>query len=263
MKILTVAMRVPDSRASIQVAADGSGIATVGLKFVCNPFDELAIEQAVQLREKRSDVEEIVVLTAGGHDANQVLRTALAMGCDRAIHLVGDDLPGHDEIAMARLLAATIRHAEVEADLVLCGRQTIDNDSGELGPALAEFLELGHIGAVVRLELNETGSSLRAHRRIEGAEEVLEGVLPIVLTCEKGLVEPRYPSLPNLMKAKKKPVETVNTAALPEAATAASKTRIVKLEPPAARPRCRIIDGKPREMARELVRLLREEAKVV
>ena len=109
MKILTVAMRVPDSRASLKVAADGSGMATVGLKFVCNPFDDRAIEQAVQLREKRSDIEEIVVLTAGGHDANQVLRTALAMGCDRAIHLVGDDLPGHDEIAMARLLAATIR----------------------------------------------------------------------------------------------------------------------------------------------------------
>ncbi|MCP3902233.1 MAG: electron transfer flavoprotein subunit beta/FixA family protein, partial [Planctomycetes bacterium] len=180
-----------------------------------------------------------------------------------AIHLVGDDLPRHDEIAMARLLAAAIRHTGVDADLVLCGKQTIDNDSGELGPALAEFLELPHIGAVVRVELDEAGASLRAHRRIEGAEEVLEGALPIVLTCEKGLVEPRYPSLPNLMKAKKKPVETVSRDDLPDAATVAPRTRLVRLEPPVARPPCRVVDGEPREMARELVRLLREEARVL
>ena len=101
MRILTVAMQVPDSRASIKVAADGSGIETAGLKFVCNPFDEFAVEQAVQLKEKRADVEEVVVLTAGSSGASQVLRTALAMGVDRAIHLVGDDLPGpqdHDPL---------------------------------------------------------------------------------------------------------------------------------------------------------------------
>ncbi|MCP3904265.1 MAG: electron transfer flavoprotein subunit beta, partial [Planctomycetes bacterium] len=130
MRILTLAMQVPDSRASIKVAADGSGIDASGLKLVCNPFDEFAVEQAVQLKEKRADVEEIVVLTAGDAGASQVLRTALAMGADRAIHLVGDDLPRHDEIAMARLLAAAIRHTGVDADLVLCGKQTIDNDSG-------------------------------------------------------------------------------------------------------------------------------------
>ncbi|MHC5022880.1 MAG: electron transfer flavoprotein subunit beta/FixA family protein [Planctomycetota bacterium] len=263
MRILTVAMQVPDSRASITVAADGSGIETAGLKLVCNPFDEFAVEQAVRLKEGRADVEEVVVLTAGDASASQVLRTALAMGADRAIHLLGDDLPHHDEIAMARLLAATIRHAGVEAHLVLCGKQIIVNDSGELGPALAEFLGLPHIGAATSLELDEAGSSLRARRRVEGAEEVLEGALPMVLTCDKGLVEPRYPSLPNLMKAKKKPVETIAPADLPAAATVTPKTRFVRLEPPAARPPCRLIEGEPREMARELVRLLREEAKVV
>ena len=263
MKILTIAMQVPDSRASIKVASDGTGIETTGLKFVCNPFDEFAVEQAVQLKEKRDDVEEVVVLTAGDSGASGVLRTALAMGADRAIQLAGDELPGHDEITMARLIAATIRHFAVDADLVLCGKQTIDNDSGELGPALAELLDLPHIGAVVSLELDGAGRSLKARRRVEGAEEVLEAALPILLTCEKGLVEPRYPSLPNLMKARKKPVETVSPADLEGAATVTPTTRLVRLEPPAARPACRIIEGEPPDMARELVRLLREEAKVL
>jgi len=263
MRILTVALSVPDSRAGIKVAADGSGIETAGLKFVCNPFDEFAIEQAVQLKERREDVDEVVVLTAGGAETSQVLRTALAMGADRAIHLADEDLPGHDEIAMARLLAATIHHADVNADLVLCGKQAIDNDSGELGPALAEFLGLPHIGAVTSLDLDEAGTSLWACRRIEGAEEVLEGALPMLLTCEKGLVEPRYPSLPNLMKAKKKPIETITTADLQLPSATTPRTRLVRLEPPPGRPPCRQLEGEPREMARELVHLLREEAKVI
>jgi electron transfer flavoprotein beta subunit len=263
MRILAVVKQVPDSRASVKVAADGSGIETAGLKLVCNPFDEFAVEQAVQWKETRADVEEIVVLTAGDPGASQALRTALAMGADRAIHLLGEDLPEHDEIAMAALLAATIEHAGLKVDLVLCGKQAIDNDSGELGPALAEFLGLPHIGAATSVALNEAGSSLRSHRRVEGAEEVLEGPLPMVLTCEKGLVEPRYPSLPNLMKAKKKRLETISPADLPGTAGAASRTRLVRLEPPQERPPCHMIEGEPQEMARELVRLLREEAKVL
>lgn len=266
MRVLTLVMQVPDSRAAIKVVPDGSCIDTTGVKFVCNPFDEFAVEQALQLKESRSDVEEVVALTVGGASAVQALRTALAMGVDRAIHVCDEELPTHDEIFLAEILAAAVRCGKADFDLILCGKQTIDRDAGELGPALAEFLDIPHIGAVTRLHLADDGESLRAHRRIEAAEEIVESPLPVLITCDKGLVEPRYPSLPNLIKANKKPVETVihsGPSDLPPLNAHALGTTLVKFSSPLPRPACKIIEGQPNEMARELVRLLRHEAKVV
>jgi electron transfer flavoprotein beta subunit len=260
LRILTLAMQVPDSRATVRVAANGLDIDTRAVKLVCNPFDEFAVEQGVQLKERRTDVTEITALTVGGETAFETLRTALAMGADRAIHVRLDE-PVHDELYLAELAAAAIGRDETSFDLILCGKQTIDHDAGELGPALAEFLGLPHVGAVVRLELADDAGTLRAHRRVEGAEEVVEAPLPVLITCEKGLVEPRYPSLPNLMKARKKPIQTLTVADLPGVGTPG--TALVKLAPPPQKPACRMIDGEPRQIARELVRLLREEAKVV
>lgn len=262
MRILTLAIQVPDSRSPISVAPDGSGIEKAGVKFVCNPFDEFAVEQAVQLKESRTDVTEIVALTIGAADATGTLRTALAMGADRAIHIV-DEVPARDELALAEILAAAIRRDEAGFDLILCGKQTIDRDAGELGPALAELLGRPHVGAITKLELADDASTARVHRRVEGAEEIAEAALPVLLTCEKGLVEPRYPPLPMLIKAKKKPLETVATADLPGLGALADGTTLVKLSPPPPRPTCTMIDGEPSEMARELVRRLREEAKVI
>jgi electron transfer flavoprotein beta subunit len=262
MRILTLAIQVPDSRSAIHVAADGSGIETTGVKFVCNPFDEFAVEQAVQLKEQRSDVSEIVAITIGPADAAGTLRTALAMGADQAIHVVDDD-PARDELALAELLAAAIGRDEAGFDLVICGKQTIDRDAGELGPALAELLGLPHVGAIVKLEVADDASAARIHRRVEGAEEVVEAALPVLLTCEKGLVEPRYPALPQLIKAKKKPLETIAAADLSSPGALAGGATMVKLAEPPPRPACTIIDGEPDEMARELVRALREEAKVI
>jgi electron transfer flavoprotein beta subunit len=263
MKILTLAMQVPDSRATLKLGADGKSVETGDLKLVCNPFDEFAVEQAVRFREAGLPIDEIVVATIGNAGSAQALRAALAMGADRGLHIVHDDLPMHDEILLASLLAEPIRLEPTTFDLILCGKQTIDNDAGILGPALAEFLDLPHIGAVVKLELAADGSSLRAHRRIEGAEEVFEMPLPGLVTCEKGLVEPRFPTLPNLMKAKKKPVTTLTEAELPSLANSKPALEMLSLEAPPPRPPCTIIDGEPAEMARELVRCLHEEAKVL
>jgi electron transfer flavoprotein beta subunit len=262
MRILTLAIQVPDSRSPIRVAPDGSGIETAGVKFVCNPFDEFAVEQAVRLKEGRTDVAEVVALTIGGPDATGTLRTALAMGADKAIHVL-DETPSRDELALAEILTAAIRRDESGFDLILCGKQTIDRDAGELGPALAELLGWPHVGAITKLELADDASTARVHRRVEGAEEIMEATLPVLLSCEKGLVEPRYPPLPQLIKAKKKPLETVNAADLPEVGGLAGGTTLVKLSPPQPRPACTMIDGEPREMARDLVRRLREEAKVI
>jgi len=263
VRILTVIKQVPDSNATIKVLDGGSGIDTAGLKLVLNPFDEYGVEQAVQLKEKRSDVEEVVVLTLGGQKASEILRTALAMGADRAIHVCEEGLDPRDELAWAEVAAAAIGRDERGFDVILTGKQTIDNDAGEAGPALAELLDLPHVGAVGSLEFAEDGRSFKARRRVEGAEEVVQCSLPAVITCEKGLVEPRYPSLPNLMKAKRKPVDKLTLTDLAGVGGATPGVSFVSIAPPPPKPPCKLVEGEPEEMARELARLLREEAKVV
>ncbi len=262
MRILTVIKQVPDSTATIKSTADGKSIETAGLKLVLNPFDEFAVEQAVQLREKGLPVEDITALTIGGAKAGEILRPALAMGADRGIHLNDEAFVSHDELYLAEVLSLAIKQQAEPFDLILIGKQAIDMDAGEIGPALAEFLGLPHVGAVVGLEAE--ADKITARRRVEGAEEVMECPLPVLLTCEKGLVEPRYPSLPNLMKAKKKPVETLSSADLQGFADLIGpRSEMVSLAPPPARGACHFVEGEPQEMARELVRLLREEAKVI
>ncbi len=262
MRILTVIKQVPDSNAAIKIAGDGRTLEAAGLKLILNPFDEFAVEQAVQLREKGLPVEEIVALAIGTEKAGEIMRTALAMGADRGIHLSDEAFASHDELYLAQALSLAIKQQPQSFDLIITGKQAIDMDAGELGPALAEFLDLPHIGAVVGLEIEE--QLVNARRRVEGAEEVMQCPLPVLLTCEKGLVEPRYPSLPNLMKAKKKPVERIGSADLQGFGEIdPPRSELLSLTPPAARGACRIVDGEPQEMARELVRLLREEAKVI
>jgi len=249
VRILTIIKQVPDSNAHIKVLGDGSGIDTTGLKMVCDPFDEFGIELAVQTREKRKDVEEIVAMLLGPDKAAETLRVALAMGADRGVHICDDALISQDEQFIAQVLAAAIKKEGVTFDLIVRGKQTIDLDSGETGPALAERLGLPHVAAITALDVSADGKTFKACRRIEGAEEVVEGSLPAVLTIEKGLVEPRYPSLPNLMKAKKKPVTRLTSADL---GGLNKESR-----------GCRFIEGEPPQVAKELVRLLREEAKVL
>ena len=263
MRILVLVKRVPDSRAVIAVKPDGHGIDANGLKFVCDPFDEFAVAQAVRFREQRNDVSEIVALACGDAATAEALRHALAMGADRAVHIVGDALPVEDEVALARIIAAGVARLSAAGrfDLILSGKQNIDNDAGELGPALAELLDLPHVGAATRLELSADGLSLGANRRIEGAEEVLRVPLPALITCEKGLIEPKQPPLPKLMKAKKEPVEAMAAASLDVKLRSTTMSR--RLMPLPSRPECQFIEGEPEHMARELVRRLREEVKVI
>jgi len=262
MRILTVIKQVPDSNASIKIADDGKSIASAGLKLVLNPFDEFAVEQAVRLREQKLPVEEIVALAIGTEKASEILRTALAMGADRGIHLCDEAFASHDELYLAEALALAITSQPQPFDLILTGKQAIDMDAGEIGPALAEFLDMPHVGAVVGLEVDT--EKVKARRRVEGAEEIMECPLPVLLTAEKGLAEPRYPSLPNLMKAKKKPVETITSGQLAGLdGVAAQRSELLSLTPPAERGACQIVEGEPEDMARELVRLLREQAKVI
>ncbi len=263
MKILALAKHVPESTTNIKVKADGSGIETVGVKFVMNPFCEFAVEEALRIREKNAAAGiEVTVLTLGPAAAADVVRTAYAMGADQGVHLCDDAFTSIDEIAAARTIAAAIKSRGF--DLIIAGKHAIDYDSGQVGPALAECLGWPHVGAVVAIEWAADMKSMTVRRRIEGAEEVVNIKLPCLLTCEKGLNEARYPSLPGLMKAKKKPIETLNLAAVGVAqADIASATKMGEFAPPPPRPPGRMLKGSPEEMAKELARILREEEKLI
>ena len=265
MKVLVLVKYVPDSTANIKVKPDGSGIDPAGVKFVMNPFCEFAVEAALQFKEKNPAVKaEITALTLGPAAAVEVLRTAYAMGVDNAIHLCDDLFAGLDELTTARVIAAAIKDKGFE--LVLGGKQAIDYDSGQVGPALAECLGWPHVNTVVGINWAADFKSATLRRRIEGAEEVVEVKLPAVLLCDKGLCEARYPSLPGLMKAKKKPVDVKNAAALGFSAAdlgrQAAPTWMAEFSPPPPRPPGRLVKGEPPEAAKELVRLLHEEEKL-
>lgn len=261
MKVLVVVRQVPDSTTTVKIKPDGADIERAGVKMVVNPFDEFAIELGTQLREKRSDVQALTALTVGPVSAAEALRAALAVGADDAVHLDDPTFEGLDELQIASLIAAVARGAY---DLVLMGKQEIDLDSGQTGPALAEFLDWPHVGAATAVDVAADGASLVARRRVEGAEEVVQVTLPAVVTCEKGLPEMRYPSLPNLMKAKKKPLKVMKAADVPGfAAAQVGGVKLAQFELPPPRPPGKLIEGEPAQVAAELVRLLREEAKVV
>ena len=266
MKILVLVKNVPDSTATIKVKDDGSGIDTKGLKMVMNPFDEFAVEAALQFKEKNAAAAaDITVLTLGTATDVEVIRTAYAMGIEKGIHLCDDAFKGLDELTTAKVIAAAVKKDSYE--LILAGKMAIDYDSGQLGPALAECLGWPHVGAVIAIQWAPDYKSVTVRRRIEGAEEVVEIRLPALLTIDKGLCEPRYPSLPGLMKAKKKPVDTRNAAALglnpADLSREAAGTWLGEFAPPPPRPPGRKITGEPADAAKELVKILHQEEKLV
>jgi len=264
MKILVLIRQVPDSATTIKIRADHEDIERAGIKTIVNPFDEFAVELAVQLRERGAPVSQITALMVGPATAAATLHSPLAVGADDAIHMQDAAFDKLDELQLAALIASVASSGGY--DLVLIGKQEIDLDSGQTGPALAEFLNLPHVGACVKLELAADGKSAAARRRIEGAEEVITVQLPAVITCEKGLPEMRYASLPNIMKAKKKPVKVMTKADVPaftDIVSTVGGAEIHKFEPPPQRPPGKVLKGDASETVPQLVKLLREEAKVI
>jgi electron transfer flavoprotein beta subunit len=197
--------------------------------------------------------------------AKEVLRVALSMGVDQAIHLADPTFEDLDSQGIARVLARAI--ARMSFDLILCGKQAVDLDSAQVGPALAEILGLPQIGVVAKMEFDDSWQIVRAHRQIEGASEVIEAPLPCVITAQKGLNEPRYPSLKGILAAKKKEIPEWSSSQLElkEGGTelSPSRVRIVALKNPPLRSPGRILAGEAQDQVKELVRFLREEAKVI
>ena len=249
MKIVVCIKRVPDTESRIRIAPDGTSIDRSGIKFVISPYDEYALELALRLKES-SGGGEITVITVGDASSAEQLRSALAMGADRAVRLDGE--PGLDGLATARSLAAAVR--EIEPDLVLAGMKAADDDQQQVGPMLAVLLDFACISVVANFDV--ANGRVSAHREIEGGVEHVDAPLPALLTITKTEFEARLPRLQAIMAAKKKPLEE-KTANLQ-----ASRIRLHGLTYPPERPPGRIV-GTGADAVAELVRLLREEAKVI
>jgi electron transfer flavoprotein beta subunit len=251
MKILVPLKRVPDPDTRIRVKPDGSGIETDGVKFSVNPFDAIAVEEALRLKEKLGEAE-VIVVTLGGEECVEQLRVGLAMGADRALRVpLAADL---DPLGIAKVLAAVYRREK--PDFVLMGKQAIDDDSNQVGQMLAALLGIGQATFVSKLELIEGNRRARCARETDAGIETISVALPAILTTDLRLNEPRYVSLPGIMKAKKKPVDEVSLADL--GVSPVSRTRVLKLETPPKRKagvRVKTVD--------ELIAKLRTEAKVI
>src|SRR5712691_2338469 len=252
MKIAVCIKRVPDSETRVKIAPDGKSLDEAGVKFVLNPYDEFAVEEALR-RKEQAGAGEVVIVCLGPAAARETIRSALAMGADRGVLLQTDKIPA-DGLEVAKALAAELKDGGW--DLILFGKMAIDDYNHQVGPMVAELLGLPCVTCVAHLDL--AGGIGTAEREIEGGLEVVEFPLPAVLTADKGLNEPRYPALKGIMAAKKKPLE-VKPATL---GAGRGALEILALTPPPERKEGKIVGEGPAAVS-ELVRLLREEAKVL
>ena len=249
MNIVVCVKRVPDTEARIRISGDQRGIETDGVKFVLNPYDEFAVEAALQLTEAAGGGE-VTLVTYGDDASKETLRSGLAMGADKAVLLKGS--PTMDGFATAQVLAQEL--GSHDAGLVLFGVKAVDDDQQQVGLMVAELLGRPCAGGVTEMEV--AGETVRGRVAAEGGAQLVEMDLPAVATVTKGKYEPRYASLKGIMAAKRKPLEEKDVEA-PAAALI-----VEGMEPPPARPEGRVVGEGP-EAAAELVRLLREEAKVL
>ena len=249
MKVLVPVKRVVDYNVKVRVKADGTGVETANVKMSMNPFDEIAVEEAVRLKEK-GVATEIVAVSAGPNAAQEQIRTALAMGADRGILVEHDGVL--EPLAVAKILKAIV--VKEGPALVILGKQAIDDDMNATGQMLAALLGWGQ--GTLASKVEKDGEALKVTREIDGGLETVSLKLPAIVTTDLRLNEPRYASLPNIMKARKKPIETVKPADLGVDPT--PRLTVLKVEEPAKRQA-----GKKVGSVQELVEKLRNEAKVI
>ena len=262
MNIIVFIKQVPDTATRIKVAANAKNIEETDITWIISPYDEFAIEEALKIKESKG-TGKVTVISMGPERVATSLRNALAMGADEAVHLLDAAFEGSDPFTTASILAAAVKNRQ--SDLLLFGKMGVGMDQSQVPAMVAELLNLPLVSQVAKLEVGD--GKIVVHREIEGATETVEASLPAVLAAEKGLNEPRYPSLKGIMAAKKKPMETVNAAALglnaAELGTDGSRISMASLSLPPARQAGKILQGDPQETVKQLVQLLHEEAKVI
>ncbi len=251
MKIVVCIKRVPSTETNVKIGSDNKSLDPIGVEYIMSPFDEIALEEALRIKEKVSE-SEVTILTLGPKEASTTCRTGLAMGADKAVLLKDDQASQRDPFAVASALAAELK--TLNPDIIFFGKQAVDNDNNQVGAMAAHLLKLPFLSLIIKLELAE--KKVTVHREVDGGHEISEVDLPAVFSAQKGLNEPRYPALKGIMAAKKKPLEE-KTPQLPDATL-----ETVKMEYPPSRPPGKIV-GEGVEAIPELVRLLKEEAKVI
>jgi electron transfer flavoprotein beta subunit len=262
MNSIVCLKEVPDTETRIDVR-EGQ-VVEEGIQYVVNPYDEFALEEALTWQEKQGG--KVTLLSLGPERARESILKGLAMGADEVYHLADEAFLGGDAYATAKALAAAIQTLG-DYDMVFCGKQAVDADNHAVGVMLAELLDLPHVSVISKLEIDAEAKTGRAQRDIEGGKEVVEFPLPAVVTAQKGLNEPRYPSFRGIRQARSKPftlwsVTDVGLDAA-EVGAAGTKMEVIEVIPPPERPPGRIISGEPAEAAKEVARLLRKEAKVI
>ncbi len=261
LKIAVCVKCVPDTETKIAVAQDKKNIDLNGVRFVTSPYDEFAIEEAIKLKEKNGG-ETTVFTVGGGKEAVDVLRDSLARGIDSAVHLEDPDFQWLDPLSTAKVLAAAIKDGAY--DVVLCGQQGVGGDNSQVPSALAALLDMPQATLIMKLEIE--GNKFKAEREIEGAHELIEGTLPAVFSAQKGLNEPRYPSIKGVMAARRKEITTKDAAALGikgEVGADKLKVKVKEIMMPPQREQGRKLEGDVETQVKTLVDLLRKEAHVL
>ncbi len=249
MNIAVCIKQVPDTETKIKIREDKKWIEEGEINFILNPYDEFAVEEGLKMKETHGG--EVTIVSLGPDRITAAIRSALAMGADKAIHIKADKLP-HDPMATATALTEVLR--EGNYDLIFLGKQAIDDDNQQIGPILSEKLGIPAANVVTKLEIN--GNKILADRQIEGGFEKFQCDLPAIVTTQRGLNEPRYASLKGIMAAKKITIEE-RTVDIPK-----DKIEILAVEYPPQKPPGKIV-GTGAEAVPELIRLLKEEAKVI
>ncbi len=261
MNVVVLIKRVPDTETKIQVK-DGK-VVTEGISWIISPYDEYGVEEALRLIEKNGG--KVTLLCLGPEEAKETIRKGLALGADSAIHLNDPAFLRGDASTTAKVLAAALK--KMEFDLVLAGKQAVDEDNTQVGVRVAQLLNLPEVNSVIKIDLSEDKKSAKLMREVDGDRDIAETSLPAVITTQQGLNEPRYPSLKGIMGAKKKPITDWKAADIgidpATVGAAGAKLEVVRLDPPPSRPPGKIVPGEPAAAAKELVRLLHEEAKVI
>lgn len=261
MNVVVLVKRVPDTETRIQIK-DGK-VVTDGISWIISPYDEYGVEEALRLIEKNGG--KVTLLCLGPEESKETIRKGLALGADEAVHLNDPAFLGGDASTTAKVLAAALK--KMQFDIVLAGKQAVDEDNAQVAIRVAELMNLPEVNSVIKLELSEDKKSARCIREVDGDRDIAETSLPAIIATQQGLNEPRYPSLKGIMGAKKKPIKDWKAADIgidPSTVGAAgAKLEVVNIQPPPARPPGKLIPGDAQTAAKELVRLLREEAKVI
>jgi len=261
VNIAVCVKQVPSTETKIRVNTQTGFVDTAEIEWIINPYDEYALETALRLKEK-AGVGAITAVALGPERVKTALRTALAMGADSAVQLTAPEFGGIDALAVGRILAAAIKRQPF--DLVLCGKQAVDDDQAAVPPALAHFLGFPHVSVVAEMTADFAAGVIVARREIEGATEVVHARVPCLVTMQKGTYEPRYPTLKGMMASKKKEIPVLGATELRiDPATLTPRLKYIEDRLPPGRKPGRVLEGEPGQVVPELVRLLREEAKVL